>query len=144
MRFTELFICLFLILCFIYFISKSQAITIPYYEYSIYFNSLSQTIWNETFEGNENKTFWIKIPKYSTVLTARLSLNGYSSGYSWGDPWNYSIDVSSPSGFGRKSYGCSDCIGDCISTNVEYRGHDSPEVYIWYDVGLLSMQVLQI
>lgn len=40
-------------------------------------NNATQTAWNETFFGNENKTFYIRLPKNSVVLSgAKLNLTG--------------------------------------------------------------------
>lgn len=36
----------------------------------------SRTSWNETFTGNQNKTFWIKVPKGENVTTATLNVSG--------------------------------------------------------------------
>ena len=40
-------------------------------------NNASQTSFNMTFYGNENKTFWVNMPKNSSVTNAQLNLSGY-------------------------------------------------------------------
>jgi hypothetical protein len=52
-------------------------------------NNASQSIWNETFAGNENRTFYITIPKNSEVIDAKLNLSGFNHTYSFG-PTEYS------------------------------------------------------
>jgi hypothetical protein len=37
----------------------------------------SLSIWNITFRGGDNSTFWINVPKYSEIVCANLNLSGY-------------------------------------------------------------------
>jgi hypothetical protein len=45
-------------------------------------NTLGNSIWNETFAGNESHTFYVNMPKNATVSNAKLNLSGieYSNG----------------------------------------------------------------
>lgn len=53
-------------------------VTIDYNDYNaITKNSGNQTNWNETFTGNENKTFYIMLSKGAIIDDARLNLTGY-------------------------------------------------------------------
>ena len=40
-------------------------------------NSENYFDWNESFTGNENRTFYIKIPKNAIIISAKLKLYGY-------------------------------------------------------------------
>jgi hypothetical protein len=58
--------------------SRLYNVTINYNDYNaITKNSVNQTNWNETFTGNENKTFYILMSKGAIVEDARLNLTGY-------------------------------------------------------------------
>lgn len=67
---------------------KAEQITSPaiinlssatnYIRFNETLNNASQSIWDETFFGNEDKTFWITIPKNAKVTNAYLNLSGYT------------------------------------------------------------------
>jgi hypothetical protein len=79
-------------------------------------NNASQSKWNETFTTNENKTFWVILPKQSTVINARLNLSGYPTA---GDcvgckecaytPSSPDCTCASPGSGGTCTGGCAQC-----------------------------------
>jgi hypothetical protein len=81
-------------------------------------NSVSQSIWNETFGVNENYTFWITLPKNSNIVDAKINLSGYSlkvnhsSELTWETPHPYSNNMcthnltAGVSGSGIRNFTC--------------------------------------
>jgi hypothetical protein len=67
----------FLIILFEFFLSFVFLLQTSYAWTTITTNNASQTAWNETFAGSENKTFWVTLPKQSRVIDAYLNLSGY-------------------------------------------------------------------
>ena len=80
------FLFIFLILINYFAIASPVQVTKPLYintskvmivEYNETETSDQLSDWNETFDGNENKTFYIKIPKHAVVKFAYLNVSGY-------------------------------------------------------------------
>jgi len=53
-------------------------------------NTDGDSIWNETLTESGNNTFYVNLPKNSTVVSANLNLSGYES---WSD-WNDTSDAT--------------------------------------------------
>jgi len=88
-------------------------------------NSASQSIWNITFIGNQNKTFYIKIPKNANVTNADLNLSGFNATQkplSFYDDFSTTDYISSLVNLtvGTKSSNCEGYAGKIIPVTLSY------------------------
>lgn len=88
-------------------------------------NTLGNSIWNETFAGNESKTFYVNLPKNATVSNAKLNLSGN---------WNYTNYIEDDVENSYSTYGywkTSKCQPDSTGYGVD-------EKWGWADSGFLN------
>jgi len=95
--------------------------------YTITTNNASQSIWNETFTGNQNNTFWISIQKQSYVYNGQLNLSGFN--------YNYIIPNSSGSNVDADWNGLPNATYTFINTTDIFNTTANITVRSVYDFG---------
>lgn len=63
-------------------------------------NNASQSIWNESFLGSQNKTFWITLPKTATATNVMLTFTGYGNTTADTSKWNFSVSSQMDAPYG--------------------------------------------